>query len=126
MIRAALQYFAAVFGAGFILGPIRILWLVPRLGTRVSELLELPIILAVSVLAARWILRRRAAPPGAGFRLGMGGIALLLMLTAEFGLVLRLRGMTPAQYLAERDPVSGTGYYVALVVFAAIPLLVRK
>jgi hypothetical protein len=125
MILAALQYFAVVFGAGFLMGVVRLQWLVPRLGTRTAELLELPLILAVSFVTARWLLRRR---PGAStsFRLGMGGIALLFMLTAEFGFVLALRGMSIADYLATRDAVSGTAYYLALLVFAALPLLTGR
>jgi hypothetical protein len=42
ILKAGVLYFAVIFGAGFVLGLIRILWLVPRLGTRVAELLEAP------------------------------------------------------------------------------------
>jgi type IV secretory pathway TrbD component len=55
----------------------------------------------------------------------MGGIALVLMLVAEFGLVLWLRGMSIREYFASRDPVAGTVYYVMLGVFGVMPLLVR-
>jgi hypothetical protein len=51
----------------------------------------------------------------------MGGIALVLLLVAEFGLVLWLRGLSIREYLATRDPVSGTVYYVMLGVFAIMP-----
>ena len=47
------------------------------------------------------------------------------LLIAEFGFVLRLRGLTICEYVANRDTVAGTVYYVMLVVFAAMPLLVR-
>jgi type IV secretory pathway TrbD component len=53
----------------------------------------------------------------------MGGIALCLLLVAEFGLVLWLRGLSIREYLATRDPVSGTVYYVMLGAFALMPLL---
>jgi type IV secretory pathway TrbD component len=56
----------------------------------------------------------------------MGGIALVLMLVAEFGLVLWLRGMSIREYFASRDPVSGTVYYVMLGVFGVMPLLVAR
>jgi type IV secretory pathway TrbD component len=55
----------------------------------------------------------------------MGCISLVLMLVAELGLVLWLRGLSIKEYLATRDPVSGTVYYVMLGVFAVMPLLVR-
>ena len=126
IVKAGVLYFAIVFGAGFVLGPIRILWAVPRYGTRVAELMETPIMLVVTIVAARWIVRRLALPPTASIRLGMGFIALGLMLVAEFTLVLWLRGLSISEYLANRDPVSGTVYYLLLGVFALMPVLVAR
>jgi hypothetical protein len=124
--KAGVLYFALVFGAGFVLGTIRTLWVVPRLGTRTSELVETPIMLVVTILAAKWVVRRLAVPFKLSNRLGMGCLALALMLVAEFGLVLWLRGVSIREYLANRDPVSGTVYYIMLGVFAAMPLLVER
>jgi hypothetical protein len=59
-------------------------------------------------------------------RLGMGCIALVLMLVAEFGFVLWVRGLSIKDYLATRDPVSGTVYYAMLVAFAIMPLFVAE
>jgi hypothetical protein len=126
VLKAGVLYFALVFGAGFVLGPIRILWVVPRLGTRMAELMETPIMFVVILVAARWIVRRLALPTAAFSRLGMGSVALGLILVAEFTLVLRLRGLSMSEYLASRDPVSGTAYYVMLGVFAIMPLLVAR
>ena len=126
ILKAGLLYFALVFGAGFILGPIRILFVVPRFGTRMAELMEAPIMIAVIIIAARWIVRRLALPPMLTDRLGMGCIALGLLLLAEITLVLWLRGLSISEYFASRDPVSGTVYYVSLGVFAIMPLLVAR
>ena len=63
VLKAGAMYFAAVFGAGFIPAPIRILWAVPRFGPRVAELMETPVMLAVIVVAASAIVRRLAIPP---------------------------------------------------------------
>jgi hypothetical protein len=108
------------------LGPIRILWVVPRLGTRVAELLEAPIMFVITIVTARWIVRRLAVPSTASSRLGMGGIVLSLLLIAEFTLVLWLRGLSIREYLAGRDAVAGTVYYVMLGAFAIMPLLVAR
>jgi hypothetical protein len=124
-IKAGAFYFALVFGAGFVLGTIRTLWVVPRIGTRKAELMEAPIMLVVTIVAARSIILRLGLPFTFSARLGMGCIALLLVLLAEFGFMLRLRGLTIREYFASRDPVSGTVYYVMLAVFALMPLLLR-
>lgn len=126
ILKAGGLYFALVFGAGFVLGPIRLLWIVPRFGARIAELMETPVMLVVIIAAARWIVRRLAVPSTPSSRLAMGGLALGLMLTAEFTLVLWLRGLSIRDYFATRDPVSGTVYYVMLGVFAVMPLLVAR
>lgn len=121
VVLAAVVYFLMVFGTGFVLGPVRILLLVPRIGERWAELAEMPVMLTACFLAARWVCRRFAMPARASPRVIMGLLAMVLLLTAEFGLVLSLRGMTVAEYLATRDPVSGTAYYLAVAVFGALP-----
>jgi len=127
LLKAGVIYFALVFGAGFVLGFIRVTWVAPPLGTRTAELLEAPIMLAVIILSARRIVRRIAAPtPGPAGLLTIGVLALALMLTLEFTLVLWLRGWTLAEYYASRDPVSGTVYEIMLGIFAIMPLLVAR
>ncbi len=126
ILKAGILYFVIVFGAGFVLGPIRILWAAPRFGTRMAELMETPIMFIITFVAAQWIIRRFALPSTPFTRLGMGSVALCLMLVAEFALVLQLRGLSISEYLASRDPVSGTVYYAMLAVFAIMPLLVAR
>jgi hypothetical protein len=126
ILKAAILYFALVFGAGFLLGPIRILWVVPQLGTRIAELIEAPIMLVIVILAARWVVNRCAVPATRANRLALGSVALLLLLMAEFSLVPWLRHMPIKEYLASRDPVSGAVYYAELGIFAVIPLLIFK
>ena len=82
--------------------------------------------LVVTIVAARWTVLRLALPSVPSARLGMGGIALVLLLVAEFTLVLWLRGVSIREYFASRDPVAGTVYYVMLAVFAVMPLLVAR
>jgi hypothetical protein len=126
ILKAGLLYFAIVFGAGFLLGPIRLFWAVPRFGTRVSELMEAPIMLVVIVVTSRWIIGRLAIPAKTSNRLGMGIVALALLIVAELTLVMWLRGLSVREYLANRDPLSGTVYYLTLLLFAVMPLLSAK
>ena len=126
IVKAGTLYFALVFGAGFVLGTIRTLWVTPRLGTRMAELMEMPLMLVITIVATRWIVSRLAVRSMLSARLGMACIALGLLLIAEFGLVLWLRGLSVREYLATRDPVSGTIYYMLLGMFAIMPLLVAR
>jgi hypothetical protein len=124
ILKAGILYFVAVFGSGFVLGIIRTLWIVPRFGTRKAELMEAPIMFVIIVVAARWVARRpglRASPLA---RLAAGLFALGLLLLSEFTVVLWIRGLTIADYLASRDPVAGAVYALLLAAFALMPMLV--
>jgi hypothetical protein len=125
-VKAGAVYFALVFAVGFVLGAIRTLWVVPRVGTRTAELMEMPIMLAVTIVAARWTVLRLSVPMMWSARFAMGCIALFLMLIAEFGFVLWIRGLSVKEYFASRDPVSGAAYYLLLIVFAIMPLFVAR
>ena len=92
ILKAGVLYFGLVFAAGFVLGTIRTLWVVPHVGMRMAELLEAPIMLVITISAARWTVLRLSFPRASSVRLGMGFIALALMLVAEFGFVLWIRG----------------------------------
>jgi hypothetical protein len=122
----ALAYFAMVFGAGFLLGTLRVLWLAPQLGSRVAELSELPIMLIVTYFAARWMIKHFAVPPAAASRLIVGISALICLLIVEFTVVLWLQGMSIAEYFANRDPISGAFYTASLILFALMPWLVKR
>lgn len=126
ILRVGLLYFSLVFAIGFVLGTIRTLWIVPNVGPKIAELMEMPVMLLVTILAARWVVRRLSfcgTPVG---RLSVGVVALGLLLMAEFAVVVWIRELTIAQYLASRDPLTGSVYLVMLVAFAVMPLLVRR
>ncbi len=126
ILKAGGLYFTLVFAVGFALGPIRELWAVPRFGPRMAELMEMPIMLVAIIFSARWTIQRLAMPRRPLIRLSVGATALMLLLLAELGVVFRLRGLSLGEYLAGRDPVSGTVYAVMLLVFAVMPLLVLR
>lgn len=86
--------------------------------------MEQPIMVGVSILAVRWVIRRLGVPPLWPRRLSMGCIALGLMLLAEFSVVLCIRGLTIRAYFESRDPVSGAAYCIALGAFAVMPVFI--
>lgn len=123
---AGAAYFALAFAAGFVLGTIRVLALVPRVGERAAELIEAPLMLAVVVAAARFVVRRFVPGAPAAARLAVGLLGVALLLAVEFTVVLALRGLSPAEYFAGRDPVAGAVYVALLALFAAMPALVER
>lgn len=122
-IKAIFLYFIIVLGIGFALGVIRVPLLVPRLGERYAELLEMPIMLVVIVMAARYVVRRFKLAPDLAVRMQVGFSALALSVAAELLLATVLQSQSLAQYIASRDPVSGSVYILLLLIFALMPAL---
>lgn len=118
MIRLAAVYFATVFAMGFVLGTLRVILLVPNVGARYAELLEIPVMLVAIYFAGRWIAFRAKNSREA---LGIGFLALAMLLGAELLLAAILFGKSPMEALFNKDPISGTAYYLSLVVFAFAP-----
>ena len=125
-IKAGITYFAIVLGAGFLMGSVRVPFLVPRLGERMAELIEMPVMFVVILLAARFITKRFALPPRASVRLAAGFLALGLSVLAEFLLAAVLQDRSVGEYIASRDPVSGSVYLAMLLLFALMPLVLAQ
>jgi hypothetical protein len=125
-IKAGITYFALVFGAGFVLGMIRVPFLVPRLGERVAELVEMPFMFVAILLSARFIIRRFSLPANVLARLWAGFVALGLLVAAEVLLAVALQDRTLGEYVASRDPVSGSVYLAMLALFAVMPLVLAR
>ncbi len=80
-LRAAAEYFAIVFSAGFVLGAFRTFVVAPRTGELLATLIELPIMLVIAWFACRWIMRRFRQIETVRSTLVVGGAALLFVLT---------------------------------------------
>lgn len=120
LASAAIAYWAVVFALGFLLGTIRVLWLVPQVGLTPATLMELPVMLTASWFAAGWLLQRFAIVHERD-ALAMGVIAFALLMAAECALAMMLAGQTPMQWLTDlRQPHALLGL-AGQVVFALIP-----
>lgn len=125
IIAATALYFALVFGAGFLLGPVRVLALEPRLGPLWAVAIELPLLLIVMVFAAWWSPRRTGLDESPGARVLMGAAALMLVLIADFCVGRWVRGLAPADQIRHFTTPEGGLYAMALVLFAAMPAIVH-
>lgn len=122
MLAPAFAYFAIVFGAGFVLGTLRVLAIAPRVGEHWAVALELPVMLAISWWACGFVVRRQHVPSQSAQRLAMGGLAFAMLIGAEIALALAIgewRGLS-----GYREPAKLMGL-AGQLVFALIPLLRR-
>lgn len=125
-LKPAIVYFALVFGTGFMLGTIRVLWIVPKISVRTAELIEmLPMFVAI-LLSAHWINQHFADADNISTRLKIGFLALSFLLGAEIALGVGLQGASISEVLLNHDPVSGTVYYAMLILFALMPWLLDR
>ena len=76
------------------------------------------------VFSARFINRR--FPVSKQEQLFAGFIALGCMVGAELGVAVLLEGRSVRDAFFNRDPVSGTAYYVSLLLFALMPWILDK
>lgn len=125
-VAAAAAYFAIVFGLAFILGVIRTLFVAPRTGEVVAVLVETPIILLVSWLAAGWTIRRFSVPAKAPERLAMGFAAFTLLMTVETAMSLLLFGRPLDQQLGAYATPAGAIGLLAQIAFGLIPLFAAR
>ena len=122
ILRAAILYFLAVFAAGCVLGPIRVLVLAPRIGAFRAVLCEAPFLIAAMVLAARWV--GRCIPLATvSQRAAMGAAALALTLSAEIAGAIWLRDLTVTGAFAELGAPEGVLSLGLFALFAVLPAL---
>ncbi len=97
IFKAGAAYFAIVFSFGFILGTVRVLAVIPRIGEFAATLLELPLILTASWFVSGWLIRRMHIAPDTASRLLMGMVAFGITMLAE-----PLLGLSFGQSLTEQ------------------------
>ena len=126
IVLATLLYFAVVFGTGLVLGPVRVLWLEPRLGPAIAELIEAPFLVIAMVGAARWVpkIARTTENLQSSAFIGVGALVLLLM--ADFTVGYSLRGLALPEQLARFATAPGVIYAILLLLFALMPVLLKR
>ena len=122
---AGLAYFLVALGWGFILGALREIVVAPRLGGLAAVALEVPIMLTISWIAARALVRIFAVPSTLAARLAMGLLAFVLLQIAEFALAAWFG--TPIEvFVAALATAKGVLGLSAQVIYALIPLALRR
>ncbi|MBI5260552.1 MAG: hypothetical protein HY852_01895 [Bradyrhizobium sp.] len=126
IIKAAGLYFLIVFGTGFLLGPIRVLWLEPRIGTLAAVLCEAPFLLAAIFVGSRLAPRAVRIEPRTDMLLAVGTAALAMQQTADVTVGLALRDLALRDQLAQFASAEGAVYAALLILFAVMPSLANR
>jgi hypothetical protein len=122
-LKAGVAYFGIVFAAGFVLGTLRILVVAPAIGTTAAVLVELPVMLAISWIACRRMIRRFSVSDDWAVRLVMGAVAFALLMVAEWVLGIAAFGRTVAEQIAAYGTPDGMIGFVGQAIFAVFPLI---
>jgi hypothetical protein len=125
LAAASVLYFASVFGAGLVLGPIRVFWLEPRIGKLAAVLCETPFLLAATIAAALWVPAKTGSAKDFRSLAAIGVGALLLQQLADFA-VASLLGLSASEQFRNLVSPAGFIYATLLLLFAAMPLLANR
>ena len=123
-LKAGVIYFLPVFALGWVLGPIRVLWAVPHFGRLTPLLFEAVIMLIAMFISAWWVIRRFDVGWSLPATIGMGLVAVAILLPAEIAGALWVRGLSPRRYLASFAATPGVISLLMFVLFGAMPALV--
>ena len=121
--NAGIAYALVVFAAGFAFGSLRVMVVEPWLGPAAAVAVELPLMLGVSWLVAKAVLRRLPVARQFSPRATMAAVALGVLLAFEIALGLAVGVSLPAQaeaYLTLRGLLTAVGQIgFTLIVFLA-------
>ena len=126
---AGTLYFGVVFAAGFALGAIRVLVLVPAIGALAAVLVEMPFILGISVFVAGRLIGMMRVGDTLAERLAMGASALVLLVVVEIGLPMVLTGPSLTEQLAlygRPDKLVGLAGQIVIAALPALRLVARR
>ncbi|GAA4009287.1 hypothetical protein [Sphingomonas humi] len=123
VLRAAAAYAAAAFAFGFLLGTIRALLVVPRLGDVRAAMLEVWIMLAASWRICGWCMERLGVSPKRKVRVAVGALAFLFLIAFEAILGVLLLGRSASEQLQSFTAPAGLIGLGAQLLFAAMPTL---
>lgn len=114
ILTAVVLYFAIVFGTGFLVGPVRVLFVEPQVGNTVAVVLEAPVLLAAMIVGATLAIRGSAVERSVAALLSVGGFALFVQQVADVAVGVLLRGMTLGDHVAQFGTVPGMIYAALL------------
>ncbi len=121
--RFSLLYALGIFALGFVLGTIRTLVLVPRIGALAGVLIEIPIMLTSAFFYSRWLIARQNVIAKFGTLLSGGLLAFAILMCLEYGLGVLVFKQSTASFFSNMKTLPGALGLAAQVVFGLVPVL---
>jgi hypothetical protein len=123
-LTAAFVYFILAYACGFATGIVREFLITPRTGLTLALWIELPVMVAASFWAARFVVRHFGVRNYRQERLAMGLVALLLSVLAEEIMSWVLRGVSVFTLWAHFSVFAAIANFGGLLLFALMPMLI--
>ena len=123
--KAGIAYVLIVFAGGFVLGAIRVSFIAPITGQFIAVLIELPFMLALSWLVARWLVRALIVPETMAARATMAVTAFLALMVIEAVFGIAFGKSLAVQWQNLRQPTGLLGL-TGQILFALMPILLLR
>ena len=114
-----------IFAAGFVLGVIRTLWLVPQMPAWQAVLIEGPVILTLTWFILRFWVRRRAISAATSTRLTFGGMAVITLWLCEWVMTMSLMNEDPGFFFRNLMTLPGVIGLAGQLLIIFMPLWIR-
>ena len=121
---AAAAYGLSMLAAGWALGPIRVLFVAPRLGPTLAVLVEAPIMLACAAMIAAGLLKHGWVRPTRLDRLTFGVLGATVALIGEFATAAVFWG--PSAAVAPMTTLPGRIGLLLVAITAILPLALPR
>jgi hypothetical protein len=123
-LAAAIVYFLLVYACGFATGVAREFLVTPRTGLTLALWIELPVMVAASFWAARYVLRRFGIRNHLQDRLSLGLLGLAFLVLAEEIMSWVLRGVSVFTLWAHFSVLAAIANFGGLLLSALMPLMI--
>jgi hypothetical protein len=124
VMKAGTLYFLITVGAEFVLEVVRLQVVALHINERIAEMMEIPNVLLATIIGARWVVDRFTFPPLPGIRLGVGLVALCLVLISEWTVIQTLQSLSVEGHITSQGAAVETIPLGALGVLTVMPFLV--
>ena len=122
---AGMIYFLVIFTCAFILGVVRTIVLIPRIGSLGAVMVEIPIVLTISWFFCRMLIRRIKIAGEIKYFVIIGVSAFIWLMLTEYFFSVKVFNRPPDLFFGEMMTLHGFLGLLAQVVFGAIPVIQR-